>query len=405
MKVLFYSHTAKISGAEKILLLLIKKLNRTRFVPTAICSGDGPLLETISEMNVPCTGIAELNARFTVNPIKLFRYVNSVISTAKSFRTKALEIEPDVIHANSIRAGLVATAATIGTGLPVFCHLQDELGTHPISTLIRIFVLLTKRVRLIAASGQTLDSFRGILLDSKSVGDRGRVVHNVVDASHFRFDEKARETLRDEFEAADDEFLFGVIGQVTPRKGQLELVDAFARCLPEIPKAKLLIIGEPMFNADNEYLNQLVDFVKAKGITDSVRFLGFRDDVSLLLSALDTVVINSKSEAFVVVGIEGLSTGVPVIATDVGGIREMIVHEESGLLVSFGDGTGLESAMKRIAKDHALRKKLIKNGRQIVTDRLNAEVFVTSIEGFFESISDSVRRQTMGPVKDVKINA
>jgi len=405
LKILFYSHTSKISGAEKILLLLIERLNRTRIAPFAVCSGEGPLREAILDSGVPCRAIPDLEARFTVNPYKLLRYSGSVVRTALALRREAKKVKPDLIHANSIRAGLVSTIATVFTGIPVFWHLQDELGFHPISTIIRFFVLSTNRVRLVAASGQTLESFRGLLLRSARVGARSKVVHNVVDTNVFRYNEEARSRIRGEFGIGDGEFLFATIGQITPRKGQKGIIEAFAMSLPEIPKARLLIVGEPMFNGDQSYFDELKDLVIEMGLTESVIFTGFRKDIPELLSALDTVVINSSSEAFVVVGIEGLATGLPVIATDVGGIREMITDGESGLIVSPGGAAELRSALVGIAGAPGLRETFRHNGIRIANERFNADSFVSSMEAFFETAAAGKDRGLHGGLLDMESNA
>ncbi len=405
MKVLFYSHTSKISGAENILLLLIEKLDKRKFESTAVCAGKGSLPDRISELGVPSVSTEDFEARFSVNPFKLIGYLRSTIGAALALRKHVDVANPDLIHANSIRAGLVSTAATTGRSIPVYWHLQDDIGTHPISTLIRLFVAFSRRVRLVAASGATLDSFRGVLL--KVIGRKtpAEVLHNVVDASKFKFDPDSRKLLRYEFGADDETFLLGTIGQVTPRKGQLELIRAFAKCLDEGLNGKLLIIGSPMFNSDDEYFTLLKHEAEALGIEKSVVFTGFRKDVPEILCALDTVVINSKSEAFVVVGIEGLAAGTPVIATDVGGIREMLTDGENGLVISFGDQKELQNAITRLSSDDRLRAMFAINGMRVISERLNADVFIQKIESFFESKPNNKKPQAIKQMKGAESSA
>ncbi len=333
MKILFYSHTGIVSGAENILLLALKRLNRVRFTPTAICPADGELAKKISELGISCQTILPLEARFTWRVDLLFKYLLSFFRTFKQLRTAIRETDPDLIHANSIRAGIAATAATVFTGKPVFWHLQDELPRHPLSTLIRLFAVSSPRVRLLAASQATADSFLGKLPRFFKKRMPLRVIHNAIEPENFEIDSRFRQEKRKEFGLDKDEFVIGIVGQITPRKGQLELIRVFAEASKKMPPATLLVIGAPMFNSDDLYFEELKKTVRELGLEEQVKFTGKRSDVAQLMQSLDALVVNSKSEAFVIVALEAMACGTPVIATEVGGIREMIEQKVNGWLV------------------------------------------------------------------------
>jgi glycosyltransferase involved in cell wall biosynthesis len=383
MKILFYSHTGEVSGAENILLLLLKKLNRQRFNPVGVCPPEGGLADEMRKLNVPCQTVQPLEARFTWRIDLLFKYLFSFYATIKEFRREILKAAPNLIHANSIRAGLVATSATVGTKIPVFWHLQDELKPHPISTAIRIFVACSKRTRLIPASQATADSFYGKLLKRFGKNVPLRVVHNAIELERFESDPAHRTKIREEFNLNDSEYLLGIIGQITPRKGQLELVRTFAETLNQTPNSTLLIVGKPMFNKDHEYLREIKEAIDQMGLNERVKLLGLRSDVPAIMQALDVLVINSKSEALVVVGIEAMACGTPVIATDAGGTREMIEHRENGLIVNFGDDRELKNSIIELSHNPGLRKKFSTRGKEVVTQKLNAQKFISDLEDFF----------------------
>lgn len=382
LKILFYSHTGKVSGAENILLLALKHLDRGKFAPAAICPAEGGLADKIRELGIECRPVEKLEARFTWRIDLLIKYLISFWRTIKNLRREILRDEPDLIHANSIRAGLAATAATVRTGIPVFWHLQDELRRHPLSTLIRLFVFFSDRIRLIAASAATAGSFRGRLLSEKR--PPWRVIHNVIETNRFRPDPEAGTKIRRELELDSEEFVVGIIGQITPRKGQLELIRVFAKNMRDMPSATLLIVGEPMFNKDHIYLEQIKEEIIRLKLDKRVRLLGQRRDVPAILSALDTLVVNSESEALVVVAIEAMACGTPVIATDVGGTREMITDRVNGLIVPWGDSRHLGEALKEISRETELRKSFADEGVRVVRQRLNAEKFMTDLESFFD---------------------
>ena len=184
---------------------------------------------------------------------------------------------------------------------------------------------------------------------------------------------------------SNEAFLFGLVGQITPRKGQLELVKAFANLTNRMPTAKLLIVGRPIFNNDHEYERQILNAVKGLGMQDRVIFTGHRDDPLNVIDQLDTLVINSSSEALVMVAIEAMAVGTPVIATDVGGTNEIIRHRYNGWLVDFGSASQLEEALITLYENDLQRRLFAKRSRAIVEQRLNAKRFISEFQSVLSS--------------------
>ena len=383
-KILFYSHTGTVSGAENVLLMALRRIDRRRFSPMAVCPAEGSLAETISGFGVPVKTIDPLEARFTWRIDLLFRYLASFIGTYRQLRAAIKDGNPDLIHANSIRAGLAATAASVGTRTPVFWHLQDELPRHPLSSAIRIFAAASSRVRLIAASKATADSFCGRIRGVFQTRTPLRVIHNVVELDNFNTDPRHRDEIRKELGLGESEFVIGVVGQITPRKGQLELIRVFANSQGQMPSSTLLIVGAPMFNQDDLYLEELKNLTGELGLANRVKFIGKRQDVVQVMQSLDVLVVNSRSEAFVIVALEAMACGTPVIATDVGGIREMIEHKVSGWLVPFGDERLLAEALTTFSHRPDIRLAFSTAGKSAVTERFHAGKFSEQLEDFFE---------------------
>jgi glycosyltransferase involved in cell wall biosynthesis len=383
MKILFYNHTGQVCGAEHILLLILKYLDQSRFTPFALCPAEGDLQAKLTGLGIPLRSVNTLNARFTLRPDHLLKYLISFFQTIKQIRKEILAERPDLIHANGIRSGLVATSATFGTRIPVFWHLHDELKKHPLSTGIRLFVLSSKRIRLISVSKDTARSFYGKLLQTFGKRIPLKVVYNAVETEKFRYQPVNRKKIREELGLSENEYVLGIVGQITPRKGQLELIRTFARTLKDHPRSTLLIVGKPMFNQDHRYLRQIKTEIATLKLEKRVRLLGFRSDIPAVMQSLDTLVVNSRSEAFVVVAIESMASGTPVITTDVDGMREMIRDGENGLIVPFGDEKKLTDSIIELAANKSLRNKFAARGRRFVTEELNARKFIVGIESFF----------------------
>lgn len=386
MKILFYNHTGKVSGAERVLLMILAKLDRERFHPVVMCPSDGPLMEMISHAGVQVISISPLAARFTLQPARLVQYLTSFVRMMREGRRVVVAEAPAVIHANSIRAGLVMTAATIGLGIPVVWHAHDLLPGHPLSTAIRLFAFAFRRTHIIAVSVAVAERFRGSLWQFFLRRPSITVVHNAVDVEVFQPNSIKRGKTRELLGFSEQQQVIGTIGQLTPRKGQLELIEAFAEVARDFPAAKLLIVGEALFNRDFEYADALRKTARELGIADRVIFLGQREDMPDITRALDIAVVNSRAEPFGLTVVEAMASGTPVLATAVDGIQEIVSHGLTGWLVISGDRYGLVEGMRTLLADADMRARISLSALTAVRLRFTTGRFLNAIQDLYRSI-------------------
>ncbi len=386
MKILFYNHTGQASGAEYLLLMILARLDRLKFDPVVICPEHGPLQKLVTEAGVPVRTVEGLNARFTSRPDQLFSYLTSFIRVIRDVRRQVAAINPDLFHANSIRAGLVATAATMGLRTRVVWHLHDLLPRHPFSSLIRTFARLSRRTQMIAVSQAVADNFVGRL---PGLNLRTIVILNGIDLGKFKPNTAASDEVRHELGIDIGEVVIGIVGQLTPRKGQLELIRAFKRVSEEISGALLLIVGAPLFNRDEQYAERLKETAVELGIANQVRFTGARKDVAAVMQSLDLLVVNSSAEPFGLVALESLACGTPVLAAISGGIPELIEHERTGWLVKQGDEDALARAMVYLCRHPEIGTQLAEQGKEQMSSRFSADRYLDELQKFYSSTETS----------------
>jgi glycosyltransferase involved in cell wall biosynthesis len=381
LKILFYNHTGQISGAERVLLIILAGVDRRRFIPAVLCPADGPLMNRVSEQGVRTIAIDTLAARFTLRLDRLAHYAASFVRLIRAARVAVINEAPDIIHANSIRAGLVMSVATIRLDVPVVWHVHDLLPRQALSTAIRLFAATSRRNRIVAVSRAVANRFQGQLTHSF----RGRVetIYNAVDIERFYPDPQSRKEIRRAL-GIDAARVIGIVGQLTPRKGQLELIEALAETSREFPDTVLLIVGEPLFNRDAEYAKSLADAARSSGVADRVLFLGQREDTPAIMRAVDLLVVNSSTEPFGLTVIEAMASGVPVLATAVDGIKEIVRHGENGWLVKAGNHDGLVKGMLTLLRDHGLRDQLGREGRRDAIARFSTKRFLSEMEQLYD---------------------
>jgi glycosyltransferase involved in cell wall biosynthesis len=387
MKVLFYNHTGQVSGAERVLLTTIRRLDPNEFTCALMAPAEGPLAQMALAAGVNTIPVPPLNARFTWRPDLLLRYCTSTCRAIANFRRAITDLQPDLVHANSIRAGLVAAIATAGLKVPLVWHLHDLLPGHPLSSAIRLTAALSKNSRMIAVSRAVSQNFCGRLsgfLKRKTI-----VILNGIEFQKAAEKLVNRDDLRTRLSLDKNDFAIGIVGQLTPRKGQLELLKAFARLLKKVPEARLVIVGAALFNRDSDYERLLRETTGRLGVSTQVRILGARTDVPEIMKAIDLLVINSRREPFGLVACEAMDCGTPVLSTDCDGLAEIIRHQETGWLVSVGDEEELLNSIVLLQSRDDLRRDLAVRAKADVARRFSIENYMNELRTFYRAITQS----------------
>lgn len=401
MHIVFFNHTGTVSGAEKMLLLSLAKLPAHGYRTSLVCPNEGTLRANAEALGTPCYEVRSIQARFTYNPVQLIRYVSSIGRTITGLRRTLLSLRPDLIHANTIRAGIAATLATMGTRIPVIWHSHDILPAHPVTRGVRWLAHSTRRNRLVACSQAAANSLRRTETRDK---DRGvTVILNGIETERYRPNNETRQRMREQFGFGPDTVAIGIVGQITKRKGQLGLIQAFSQARHAVPGAVLVIVGAPLFNKDHDYLKLLHDEVARLGLQPNVHFLGHRSDAPTVMQALDMVVVNSEVEPFALVLVEAMAMEKAVIATASGGTTELIDPGINGDIVPVGDMPALAKVMIRLANQPNVRAEYGARGSQYVHVALTTDTYIAKWRDLYNTIDagsrpaeDKVRTATEG---------
>ena len=179
----------------------------------------------------------------------------------------------------------------------------------------------------------------------------------------------------------------GIIGRIAPWKGQDVFVQAAALLIRQGFSARFRIAGSAMFGEEQEFERNLRELAASLGIEEHVEFLGF-SDVAAVLRSLDVLVHASRiPEPFGQVIIEGMAAGLPVIATNGGGAREIIEDGKTGLLVPMGDAPALAQALVELLTRQEFARTLAVAGRQYVLEHFTVEQSARRSEALYETLA------------------
>jgi glycosyltransferase involved in cell wall biosynthesis len=378
-RIAYVNHTGQVSGAERVLLDMLQGLNRAHYEPYVLCPINGELSRLVAKQDVPCIPTPYLEARFTKHFVRLIRYAMSFSRATVAIRKAIISINPDIIHANTLRAGITATLATIGSRRNVIWHVHDILPQHPLTTGIRLFAYLSKRTQIVAVSYSAARAFCGSL----SFKNRVRTIYNGTDLGRFPHKRLGSSQFRRQAGIPNEAFLVCAVGQICARKGLLQLITAFSDIYMQVPEMHIAIVGKVVFSHEEAYRSQLLQTVSELKIGNRVHFTGERHDISAVLQAADLLVLNSFEEPFGLVLIEAMSSGTPVLATCVGGIPEIVRDAENGWLIESGDTEGLASKLLALIRDREMLAESAEVALKYTCPRFSLEWFYNNLERMY----------------------
>jgi L-malate glycosyltransferase len=391
VRVIYANHTAEVSGAERSLLALVGALPDT--VQPRLAAPRGRLSGDAERLGIPTTTITGTTGSLRLHPLHTPRALADMSAAALQVSRAARRHRTELVHANSIRAGIILALARLSPAATVV-HIRDCLPPSPVTTTT---------MRLIAATATTLvanSEYTARSVRAAAPGACLEVVHNPVDLERWdpaRIDRtRARAALG---QAGERGLLLGVVAQLSPWKGQDTAIEALKLLREDEIDAHLLLIGSAKFVAratrfDNEsYVARLRKLVSDAGLDDRVSWLGEREDVPELVRALDVLLLPSWQEPFGRALIEAMALNVPVIATDVGGPAEIIEDGHEGYLVPPRKPEAWAQALRRFAEDPKRGREIGRAGRRRVEREFTLERHVGRMLDVYDQAIGRVRER------------
>lgn len=202
--------------------------------------------------------------------------------------------------------------------------------------------------------------------------DRARTIHCFVDSQRFTgVGEPERRKIRRELRYNGNEFVVGVVGEVIPRKGQTYLAQALPELMRRIPDLRVLLVGR--YHRSERYVQKMRQLQARAGLHKMLRWLGRRSNVQEYMAAMDLVLVTSTEEPFGLVAVESQLAGKPTIATNVGGLPEIVQHQRNGLLIPSRNSRAIIEAVERLYQDRELARQLADTGRMDAADRFDPQ--------------------------------
>jgi glycosyltransferase involved in cell wall biosynthesis len=349
-------------GAQEHVLNLVTRIDRTRYDVSVCALTTGSAIRKIERAGIDVC----------------FVEADDDAGRVEAVAAHLAAVGADVVHNHMFHAEVIGTQAAwrvAEAGLPrpyiVGTVHSSRIRDETDRALLR--QLTPKMDHLIAVSSS-------IVAKLEHEGRHGApvsLIYNGVDLERYDHQVPCC-TLREEYGLPESGPLVGVVARLEPEKGHPTLIEAWPAVLAAYPDASLLIVGE---GTRREALGELV---ASLGLERSVVFTGRRDDVPAVTKSLDVAVLPSYREAQGLTILEAMALSRPVVASNVGGIPEMIADGKTGLLVEPHDAIGLAEAIVRLLADHPLADTLGRAGHDLVHDRFCVELMVRAVETIYD---------------------
>lgn len=375
MRVVHITKVTRISGAERHLLLLLAGLLQRGVDASLVIlvERDKPMDDMLAEARAREIPISRLVIRRDYDLALLWR-----------LRALLRDKKPDLVHTHLVHADLFGYFAARAAGVRRVIssrHNDDQFRYRP-----RWRKLHRRLWRWTKGGIAISESISRFAIEVEGApAEKITVVHYGIDFAWLSDDdiEAARHRLRTDLGLERDALLLGMVCRLVEQKGIPYALEALRRLRSQFPRAHLVIAG------DGENADELRRLASALGIADRVHWLGWRSDAADLMSAFDLLLVPSLWEGFGLVLLEAMARRVPVIASRVGAIPEVVAHGETGILIEPGDVPALAQAMARLLDDRALRKYMGLLGAARLEERFSVERMVEGTLGVYRRILES----------------
>ena len=384
--ILYVTHTSIVSGAEHALLELLRGLPKN--TNAHILCPPGELADLLRSERSAVSRVRGTSVSLRLSPMHTLRGGWELLASAVQVRRVAGRSSACLVHANSVRAGLIVVLSSLHGGPLVIVHVHDVMPRGHLTRLIRR-LLLKRASALVAVSDYVRRKF---LADLPPSTRPFPVLYNPIDVTRFDSGHISREEARRRLGTAPDGPLLGIVAQITPWKGHDTAIEALARLRQTHTGARLAFVGEAKFvgpgtRFDNAAFKARLDQLIADlGLGDAVEFWGQRDDVPAILPALDAILIPSWEEPLGRTMLEAMASGTPVVATARGGPAEVIENGRTGVLVPPRDPEAWAQALSALLNDPDLSASITAAAREVVSARFDRDTYVRDVLALYDGL-------------------
>lgn len=357
----------RVGGPQLRVIQVAGKLLERGIQTVVVAPRGDPLFGLrLSQANIAHAEFDLVRPRFSADPRLHVRFLSHFWPNVNHLRAVIRGREIDIVHTNGLMNLQAAVAARL-EHVPLVWHLNDTNTPRPLRSAILPLVLRWASQIAIAAEAVGGYYFR----DLSAPNGKVQTLYAPVDTNRFAPGNDGW-AVRSEIGIAPDAVVIGAVGNLSPGKGHEFFIQAAAAILHRCPNVRFLIVGSPLANRKS-YEERLRNQVRQLGLEQRVFFLGRREDMPSVMAAMNIYVHPSEAEACPMAVLEASASGLPVVATDVGGTRELVDHGRTGLLMGSRAPSQIAGHVIQLLENPEQARQMGWNGAKKMLQRFSLE--------------------------------
>ena len=382
--ILFIHQSAELYGSDKTLLLLLKHIDKSKVNPIVILPFEGPLKVELEndKIKVVIAPVLKLYRKM-FTPKNIFQFFKDIKKGFNTIDDLNNQYNFDLIYSNTL-AVLLGIFYAKKSGIKHLWHVHEIIESPKIFTKIFCKMLsLNSNSKIVYNSIATM-KFWDV---SKKISLKSEVVWNGLEVNQKNVSKEEQEHVRKIiFKSNSSEIIIALVGRISRWKGQKLLLNTFNEVLKTHQNIKLAFIGSTPPNQEF-FLHELQKNIKELDISDKVIHIPFTKEIAKIWQCIDIAVVPSiEPEPFGLVAVEAMLAKKPVIASNHGGLTEIIINNETGFLVEPNNENQLAETIITLIENPKLRQEFGEKGYKRAIENFSISNYVSSFEKIFINI-------------------
>jgi glycosyltransferase involved in cell wall biosynthesis len=382
--ILFIHQSAELYGSDKTLLLLLKNLDKDKFKPIVLLPFDGPLKEALENENIEVVIAPVLKLyRKLFTPKNLIGFFKEIKIAFKIVNELHKKYQFELIYSNTL-AVLFGIMYAWKNNIKHLWHVHEIIEKPSLFKKAFVYLLTLKSNTYIVYNSQATKLFWE---DNNKIKNKGLVIWNGIETNTPKIDlNEVNEIRKKLFLTDSNQIVISLVGRISRWKGQVILLDAFYNLVKKHKNIKLIFVGAPPPNQE-KFQDDLEESIASYGLQTEVLIIPFQNEIHKIWQAIDIAVVPStEPEPFGMVAIEAMLAQKPVVGSNHGGLKEIIIDKETGFLVTPNSVNELVNALEKLIQNELLRKQMGENGYSRVIKEFSVISYVNSFEKLFNKL-------------------
>lgn len=349
---------ATIGGTLEYLKLFFSHIDKDKYEVCLVCPSYGPMKKEIENMGIKVYAV-EMNREISIkDDFKSFLEIKKAIK----------KINPDIVHLHSSKAGVLGKLASYINKKPCIYNAHGWAFSMNVSDKKKkVYALIEKYTSIFCDAIVNISEYEYNLAKEYNISDDKKMVtiHNGIDIEKYQKIKYCKEDILKELNIPNDSFIVGMVARISEQKDPIKFVEIAREVCKEIDNVYFILVG------DGELRTDLETLINKYRLENKIKITGWVNDANKYISVFDIGILTSRWEGFGLVLTEYMAAKKPIIASNVGGIPELIEDNYNGILVDINDTSKFAKSIISLKDNDTLKNKYADNSFCILDDKFN----------------------------------